>query len=73
MKRQSSVLGAFLLLVGALATQSCESTTERSSYDNRGHDDYYHDGRYAEESGYYHERSYAPDYQSDRPAIEVNF
>jgi hypothetical protein len=74
MKRQFSALGVFALALGALATQSCESTDGQNSYYNRAHDGYYHDGRYAEESGYYHERRYVPDdYQSDRPPIEVQF
>jgi hypothetical protein len=35
MKRQFSALGAFVLTLGALATQSCESTDGQNSYYNR--------------------------------------
>ena len=74
MKRKVSALGAFVLALGALATQSCESTDGQNSYYNRAHDGYYRDGRYAEENGYYHERLYIhDDYQSDHPAIDVRF
>ena len=73
MKRQPFVPSIFLLALGALATQSCESTDGQNSYYDRGHHGYYHDNRYAEESGYYHERGYAPEeYQSDGPAIDVH-
>jgi hypothetical protein len=73
MKRQYSVLSLLLLAVGALATQSCESTDGQNTYYDRGHHSHYNDNRYAEESGYYHERGYAPnDYQSGGPAIDVH-
>jgi hypothetical protein len=74
MKRQFSALSVFVLALGALATQSCESTDGQNSYYNRGHYGYYRDGRFAEDNGYYHERRYArDDYQSDRPAIDLHF
>jgi hypothetical protein len=73
MKRQYFVLSVFLLALGALATQSCESTNGQNSYYDRGHNGQYHDNRYAEDSQYYHERGYAPDdYQSDGAAIDVH-
>jgi hypothetical protein len=85
MKKEYFVLCVFVLALGALATQSCESTDGQNTYYNRGHygdyrdgryaEDgaYYHDGRYAEDSAYYHERGYAPeDYQSDGSAINVH-
>jgi len=55
--------------------QSCESTDGQNSYYNNGRPGYYRDGRYAEESGYYHERGYTrDDYQSDHtPALDVHF
>jgi hypothetical protein len=86
MKRQFFALSVFVLALGALATQSCESTGGQNSYYNRGHYGYYRDGGYARENGYYHDSSYAgddryyhqrryarDDYQSDRPAIDVHF
>ena len=74
MKRQFSALSVFALVVGALATQSCESTDGQNSYYNRGHSGYYRDGRYADDNGYYHERHYVnDDYQSNRPRIDVHF
>ena len=73
MKRQYFVPSLLLLALGALATQSCESTDGQNSYYDRGHNGYYHDNRYAEDTGYYHERGYAPDdYQSDGAAIDVH-
>ena len=74
MKRQFSALSVFALVLGALATQSCEFTDGQNSYYNRGHSGYYRDGRYADDNGYYHERHYVhDDYQSDRPGIDVHF
>jgi hypothetical protein len=74
MKRQFSALSVFALVLGALATQSCESTDGQNSYYNRGHSGYYRDGRYADDNGYYHERRYVrDDYQSNRPGIDVHF
>jgi hypothetical protein len=70
MQRRFSSLSLFVLALGALATQSCESTGGQSSYYNRSRGGYYQDGRYAEENGYYHERGY---YQSDPPGIDVHF
>jgi hypothetical protein len=73
MKRQYSVLTVLILTIGSLAMQSCESTDGQNSYYNRGHNGNYHDTRYAEDTGYYHERGYAPDdYQSDGAAIDVH-
>jgi uncharacterized protein YxeA len=73
MKRQYSALTVLILTLGALAMQSCESTDGQNTYYNRGHDGYYHDNRYAEDTAYYHERGYAPDdYQSDGTAIDVH-
>ena len=73
MKSKFSALSVFVLALGALATQSCESTDGQNSYYNRGHNGYYRDGRYAEENGYYPERRYVPDdYQSDRPSIDLH-
>ena len=85
MKRQYFAFSVFVLALGALATQSCESTDGQNTYYNRGHYGTYHDsryaqesadyrdGRYAEDPGYYHERGYAPDdYQSDGPAINLH-
>jgi hypothetical protein len=74
MKKQFSALSVFALLLGALATQSCESTDGQNSYYYRGHSGYYRDGRYADYNGYYHERRYIrDDYQSNRPWIDVHF
>jgi hypothetical protein len=74
MKRRFFALSLFVLALGALATQSCESTDGQNSYYNRSHDRYYHDGGYAEENGYYHERTYdGDDYQSEPPGIGVHF
>jgi hypothetical protein len=74
MKRRFSALSLFVLVLGALATQSCESTDGNNSYYNRSRDGYYHDGRYAGENGYYHERAYdRDDYQSEPPGIDVHF
>ena len=75
MRKQYSALAVFLLALGALATQSCESTDSRDSYYNRGPSGYYHDGRYAEDTGYYHERRYynGDSYGSDRPTIDLHF
>jgi hypothetical protein len=74
MKKQFSALSVFVLLLGALATQSCESTDGQNSYYNRGHSGYYRDGRYADYNGYYPERRYIrDDYQSNRPWIDVHF
>jgi hypothetical protein len=61
MKRQFSALSVFALVLGALATQSCEFTDGQNSYYNRGHSGYYRDGRYADDNGYYHERRYVRD------------
>jgi hypothetical protein len=73
MKRVYFVLGVFVLALGALATQSCESTDGQDTYYNRGHYGNYRDGRYAEDDAYYHERGYAPeDYQSDGSGINVH-
>ena len=85
MKRQHFALSVFVLALGALATQSCESTDGQNTYYNPGHYGNYHDDRYAEDSGnyrdgrhaedggYYRERGYAPDdYQSDGSAINVH-
>jgi hypothetical protein len=86
MKRQFFALSVFALVLGALATQSCESTDGRNSYYNRGHSGYYRDGHYANDNGYYqdgsyvgdngyyHERRYVRDnYQPNRPGIDVHF
>ena len=86
MKRQFSVLVFLAVTLGALATQSCESTDGRQSYYNRDHyssyrdgryvgnNGYYHDGSYPGDIGYYHERHYVGDgSQSDRPAIDLHF
>jgi hypothetical protein len=74
MKRQFSALSVFALVLGALATQSCEFTDGQNSYYNRGHSGYYRDGRYADDNGYYQERHYVhDDYQSNRPGIDVHF
>jgi hypothetical protein len=74
MKRQFSALSVFALVLGALATQSCEFTDGQNSYYNRGHYGYYRDGSYAGDDRYYHQRRYArDDYQSNRPGIDVHF
>jgi hypothetical protein len=86
MKRQFFALSVFALVLGALATQSCESTDGQNSYYNRGHSGYYRGGRYANDNGYYedgsyvgdidyyHERRYVRDsYQPNRPGIEVHW
>jgi hypothetical protein len=74
MKRQFSALSVFALVLGALATQSCEFTDGQNLYYNRGHSGYYRDGRYADDNGYYQERYYVhDDYQSNRPGIDVHF
>ena len=55
----------------ALAMQSCESTGDQTAYHDRGHNGYYHDNRYAEDTAY--ESGYAPDdYQSDGAAIDIH-
>jgi hypothetical protein len=72
-KSKFSALSVFVLALGALAMQSCESTDGQNSYYNRDHTGYYSDGRYSEENGYYHQRRYVPvDYQSDRPSIDLH-
>jgi hypothetical protein len=75
MQTYFSALSLLVLLMGALALQSCESTDGQNVYFNRSHSGYYQNGRYAEENGYYHERSYSHDdeYQSDRPSIDLHF
>ena len=74
MKRTLLILNLFALVLGTLATQSCEFTDGQNSYYNRGDYGYYRDGGYTGDNGYYHQRRYAPDdYQSDRPAIYVHF
>ena len=86
MKRQFFALSVFGLVLGALATQSCESTDGQNSSYNRGHSGYYRGGRYAnnngyyqdgsyvEDNGYYHEHRYVRDsYQPNRPGIEVHW
>jgi len=73
MKRTYAALTVFFLALGALATQSCQSTDGQDTYYNRGHNGIYHDNRYAEDNAYYHERGYAPDdFQSDGAAIDLN-
>jgi hypothetical protein len=55
----TSFTEALALALGALATQSCESTGERCGYHDRDH--YDHDR-------YYHEDQYdGNNYRSDRP------
>jgi hypothetical protein len=82
MKKQFSTFSIFILALGALATQSCESTDGQNPHYNRGHYGYYHDGRYAQDNGYYREGPYTQengyyntrdDYRSDGPAIAVHF
>lgn len=74
MKRQFSALSVLLLGLTALATQSCDFADDQNSSYNHGYSDYYRDGRYAEENGYYHERRYSPDdFQSGAPpGIDVH-
>lgn len=85
MKRQLSALSAFVLALGALATQSCEYTDGQNAYYSRGHNGYYNRG-YVQDNGYYYPRRYAPDngyynnghyadgvYQTDRPVIDLHF
>jgi hypothetical protein len=60
MKRQFSLLSVLVLTLGALASQSCESTGSQNTYYNRGHYGYYPDGRYALNNGYYPNGQYAP-------------
>ena len=59
MKRQFSALGALILIVGALATQSCETTDGQNANYNRNQYGYYNNGRYAQDNGYYHNGGYA--------------
>jgi hypothetical protein len=59
MKKQFSALGVFVLALGALATQSCESTGGQYSYYNRGQNGYYRDGQCVQNSGYYQNGRYA--------------
>jgi hypothetical protein len=82
MKRQFSVLGVFALALGALATQSCESTDGPNTYYNHGYynrgyvqdNGYYYHRRYAPDNGYYNEGNYANGYyQPDRPAVDLHF
>ena len=61
MKRQFSALGALILAVGALATQSCETTDGPNANYNRNQYGYYNNGRYAQDNGYYHNGGYAQD------------
>ena len=71
MKRLSPALTVLILTGGVLAMQSCQSSNDQNAYYDRGHNGYYHDNRYAEDTAYYHERGYAPDdYQSDGAAID---
>jgi hypothetical protein len=79
MKTTNSALAIFAVVMGALATQSCESTD--STYHNGSHVGY-QDGRYAQDNGYYHERAYTHEdtgythentYPSDRPSIDLHF
>jgi hypothetical protein len=80
-KKQFSAFGIFVLALGALATQSCESTDGQNSYYDRGHYGYYHDGRYAQDNGYYREGPYSQengyynsrdDYRSNGPGISLH-
>jgi hypothetical protein len=80
MKKQFSALGLFVLALGALAMQSCESTDSANSYYNRNHYGYYNSGRYAQDDGYYYHRWSAPSngysngyYSDDRPGIDLHF
>ena len=80
MKKQFSAFSIFALALGALATQSCESTDGQNSYYDRGHYGYYHD-RYAQDNGYYREGPYSQengyynsrdDYRSNGPGISLH-
>jgi hypothetical protein len=84
MKRQFSALSVFVLALGALATQSCESTDGQNAYYNRGHygyhdggyvqdNGYYRNGRYAQDNGYYNDGYIGDGYQSNRPTINLHF
>ena len=73
MKRQVSVFGIFVLALGALATQSCESTVGQNANYNQGKYGYSNLG-YVEDNGYYNEGHYADsDYQRNRPAVDLHF
>jgi ABC-type oligopeptide transport system substrate-binding subunit len=72
MKRLLVVLSMFALALGALATQSCEDTSEhyQHGYYNRAYypsDPAYHP---SDPAYYPSERDYYP---SDRPSIDVRF
>src|SRR5260370_36685774 len=60
MKKLFSVPGVFILVLGGLATQSCESTDSQHAYYYRNHYGYYNDGRYAADNGYYNHRAHSP-------------
>ena len=73
MKRQFSALSIFVLVLGALATQSCESTDSQNSYYNHGP---YRDGRYVQGNGYYQNGGYVQDngyYQNGRYARDNGY
>jgi hypothetical protein len=79
MKRFLLILNMFALALGALATQSCEDTSEhyRHGYYNRA---YYNQNPYnrSYNRAYYpSDRAYYPSdpayYPSDRPSIDVRF
>jgi hypothetical protein len=70
MKRVLLILNIFALMLGALATQSCEDTSGgyQHGYYNRN---YYNGGEYNEQR--YDERRYAREYYpSNRPSIDVH-
>ena len=73
MKNPFSALGVLVLALGALASQSCESTDGQHVYYYRNHYGYYNDGRYAHDNGYYDNRGYVPNGYDDRPGIDVHF
>jgi hypothetical protein len=69
-KRLLLILNIFALVFGAVATQSCEDTSDgyRHGYYNRN---YYNGNAY--NSGDYNERRYNRGYYpSDRPSIDVH-
>jgi len=72
MKRLLLILNIFALVLGTLATQSCEDTSDgyyQHGYYNRN---YYNGNAY--NRGYYNENPYNRRYYpSDRPSIDVHF
>jgi hypothetical protein len=73
------ILNIFALVLGTLATQSCEDTSDGYQHYQHGYynRNYYNGNAY--NSGYYNENPYNENpynrryYPSDRPSIDVHF